>query len=71
MVRDSGECTPSLWRVWLQQYWAEGGAVYRYVTPAQMRNAFAEHALGQELQSELAIPLVKTAEGDSDLDRLV
>ena len=46
----------------LQQYWAGDGA-YQYVSPAQMREFFSKHALGQALETELAVTLEKTEKG--------
>lgn len=52
-----------LWCTLLQQYWA-GNGDYQYITPAQMRDFFSKHVLGQALKAELTIPLEKTVKGD-------
>ena len=46
-----------------QQYWAGEESAYRYVSPAQMRSAFSEHALGLALAAVLAEPPKRTDKG--------
>ena len=52
----------------MQQYWARKDAAWQYVSPAEMRDAFAVSKLGQAAAAELAEPPERTEQGAAQHD---
>ena len=47
----------------MQQYWAGGAETYRFISAAEMAEAFRRSALGKAQAAELAQPPQRTEEG--------